>query len=148
MVAAPVPPPARLPTASAKRSRTCEQAQQEYLESYAPASDSDRTLDTPASDYGARLGRGEYLARCNVPSGWAVTICAAVQNGRAQGVTVHTVPPSPETQECLTKAVFGIEFPSQPTMDIARIQFQGLEPMQVPPAPSDTPRVPSVPLSP
>jgi len=47
--------------------------------------------DLTAGAYGAVLNKGGYLNACGVPPSMAVNICAAVQNGRAVGVTVTRI---------------------------------------------------------
>ena len=44
--------------------------------------------DLTAGAYGSILNTGTYLNACGVPSSMGVSICAAVQSGRAVGVTV------------------------------------------------------------
>ena len=53
-----------------------------------------------------------------------VSICAAVQNGRAVGVTVRTTPSSPGIAGCIRSAVFGMGFPAHPRLDITSTMFQ------------------------
>ena len=52
-----------------------------------------------------------------------VNICAAVQNGRAVGVTVTTTPSNPGIASCVAAQVRGLGFPAHPRMDVARTTF-------------------------
>jgi hypothetical protein len=52
-----------------------------------------------------------------------VRICAAVQDGRAVGVTVSTDPPSGAMNRCVAGAVRGLGFPSHPRMDVTTTTF-------------------------
>ena len=69
------------------------------------------------------LNRGSYLNACGVPSSMEVNVCAAVQNGRAVGVTVTTRPSNPGIASCIARQVRGISFPSHPRLDVARTTF-------------------------
>ena len=79
--------------------------------------------DLTAGQYGAVLNKGSYLTSCGVPSNMAVNICAAVQNGRAVGVTVSTNPSNPGIASCIAGQVRGLGFPANPRMDVARTTF-------------------------
>jgi hypothetical protein len=52
-----------------------------------------------------------------------VNICAAVQNGRAVGVTVRTSPPSAGIAGCIAGQIRGMAFPAHPRLDIAYTNF-------------------------
>ena len=94
---------------------------------YDPAAGKDAPADVSAGAYGAILNRGQYLSACSVGSTSGVSICAAVQHGRVQGVTVRTTPASIETADCVATAVRGMSFPSHPRMDITRTTFAASE---------------------
>jgi hypothetical protein len=53
----------------------------------------------------------------------SVNVCAAVQNGRAVGVTVTTNPASPGIASCVAGQVRALPFPSHPRLDVARTTF-------------------------
>ncbi len=80
--------------------------------------------DLPASAFGAVLDKGGYLNYCGIPSTMTVRICAAVKNGRAVGVTVHTLPGNRDSALCVARAVARLSFPSSPRLDIARTTFE------------------------
>ena len=80
--------------------------------------------DLTAARYGSVLNRGSYFAHCGVPDHVAVHICAAVQNGRAVGVTVRTKPSDRGLERCVAAAVRGLAFPSHPRMDVTRTTFE------------------------
>jgi len=69
------------------------------------------------------LNGGGYFSHCGVPNSMAVNICAAVQNGRAVGVTVSTKPNDPKKESCIASAVRGLSFPSHPKLDVTRTAF-------------------------
>lgn len=100
---------------------SCESAQARYVEEYKMGSDT--PPDLTAGAYGAVLNRGTYLNSCGVPSNMSVNVCAAVQNGRAVGVTVTTNPPNPGIASCISGAVRGLPFPSHPRLDVTRTTF-------------------------
>lgn len=114
--------PASLPVASNPNSgggKSCEEA----LLAYHPTEKEEETRSPSAGKYGAVLNRGTYLAHCKVPSSTKLSICAAIQNGSAVGVTVETAPYQPELAECVAKSVLGLKFPSRPRLDVTRTTF-------------------------
>jgi len=100
---------------------SCEAAQARYVEEYKMGSDT--PPDLTAGAYSSVLGRGTYLNACNVPSSMTVNVCAAVQNGRAVGVTVTTSPSNPGVASCVAGQVRGMSFPAHPRLDVARTTF-------------------------
>lgn len=101
---------------------SCEGAQAKYVEDYSKMG-AGVPPDLSAGAYGAVLNRGGYLNSCGVPSNMEVNICAAVQNGRAVGVTVSTKPSSPGIASCVAGQVRGMSFPSHPRLDVTRTTF-------------------------
>jgi hypothetical protein len=99
---------------------SCEAAIAAYTEDYTARG---VPPDLGAADFGGVLNRGTYLNSCGVPSNMEVSICAAVQGGRAVGVTVVTKPSNPGISGCVANAVRGLGFPSHPRMDVARTTF-------------------------
>jgi len=101
---------------------SCEAAQSAYVEEMnvggrrGPA-------DLTAGQFGAVLNRGSYFGHCGVPSSMSVNICAAVQNGRAVGVSVSTKPRDGRISSCVSRAVRGLRFPSHPKLDVTRTSF-------------------------
>jgi hypothetical protein len=79
--------------------------------------------DLTAGQYGRVLNGGSYFSHCGVPHSMAVNICAAVQNGRAVGVTVSTRPSDSKKVSCITNAVRNLSFPSHPKLDVTRTAF-------------------------
>jgi hypothetical protein len=79
--------------------------------------------DVPSAAYAAILDRGSYFAHCGVPAASAIDICAAIQSGRAVGVTVNTRPRNAILQTCIARAVHGLRFPVHPKLDVARTHF-------------------------
>ncbi|MFT3770651.1 MAG: hypothetical protein QM820_34940 [Minicystis sp.] len=98
---------------------SCEGARARYIEDFDKAAPPDLT----AGAYGAVLNKGTYLNGCGVPSSMSVTICAAVQNGRAVGVTVTTTPSNKGIASCISGAVRGLSFPSHPRLDVTTTTF-------------------------
>lgn len=80
--------------------------------------------DLGADDYAKVLNGGGYLAGCGVPDSARVDVCAAVQNGRALGVTVRLTPRSPSAERCVARAVRRLAFPAHPRLDVARTRFE------------------------
>ncbi len=79
--------------------------------------------DITAGQYGRVLNGGGYFSHCGVPMSMNVNICAAVQNGRAVGVTVSTQPSDAKKASCIASAVRGLSFPSHPKLDVTRTRF-------------------------
>ncbi|MGK3993657.1 hypothetical protein [Sorangium sp. So ce1024] len=101
---------------------SCEAAQARYVEEYKLGNNG--PPDLTAGAYGNVLNRGTYLNACNVPSSMEVNVCAAVQNGRAVGVTVTTNPSNPTVASCISRQIRGMSFPSHPRLDVARTTFK------------------------
>lgn len=101
---------------------SCEAAIARYNEEYTMGGGTGKP-DLTAGAYGAVLNRGSYLNACGVPSNMSVNICAAVQNGRAVGVSVSTNPSNPGIASCIASQVRGLGFPAHPRMDVARTTF-------------------------
>lgn len=101
---------------------SCEGAAAKYSEEY-KINGNNGPPDLTAGQYGAVLNRGSYLNACGVPSNMSVNVCAAVQNGRAVGVTVTTDPPSPGHASCVAGQVRSMAFPAHPRLDVTRTTF-------------------------
>jgi hypothetical protein len=102
---------------------SCEAAQAAYVEEYKIGSGGQVPPDLTAGQYGAVLNRGGYISHCGVPDSMSVSICAAVQNGRAVGVTITTQPRDGRVASCVSAAVRGLNFPSHPRLDVTRTTF-------------------------
>lgn len=102
---------------------SCEAAQAAYVEEMSIGGPKGQA-DLTAGAYQSVLGNGAYLNRCGVPESMTVSVCAAVQNGRAVGVTVVTNPRNPGIQSCVAAQVRGMSFPSHPKLDVTRTTFQ------------------------
>lgn len=103
---------------------SCEGAAARYNEEY-KIGGNNGAPDLTAGQYGAVLNRGSYLNACGVPPSMSVNVCAAVQNGRAVGVTVTTDPPNPGVSSCIAGQVRSMGFPSHPRLDVTRTTFAG-----------------------
>jgi eukaryotic-like serine/threonine-protein kinase len=101
--------------------QSCEAAQGAYVEEMRIGQRGQ--ADITAGQYGAILNSGSYFAGCGVPDSMAISICAAVQNGRAVGVTVTTNPPNGRIASCINASVRRLNFPSHPKLDVTRTAF-------------------------
>jgi hypothetical protein len=110
-----------IPTVSSGQS--CEAAMDAYNEMKVMGEEGQ--ADLTAGQYGRVLNGGSYFSQCGVPLSMTVNICAAVQNGRAVGVTVSTQPNDPKKEGCIASAVRGLSFPSHPKLDVTRTRFTG-----------------------
>jgi hypothetical protein len=119
-------PRERKPRRAARGPRqSCEAAVAGYREEIRIGAGRGKTpADISRARYGAVLNRGNYFSHCGVPQKMKVRICAAVQHGRAIGVTVGTTPRSRSKQACIANAVRGLSFPSHPRMDVTTTIFK------------------------
>ena len=101
---------------------SCESAQNAYVEEMKMGSPQGQA-DLTAGQFQAVLGNGSYLASCGVPDSTSVRVCAAIQNGRAVGVTISTSPSSGSLNACIAGKVRGMSFPSHPKLDVTRTTF-------------------------
>ena len=101
---------------------SCESAQNAYVEEMSIGGPRGQA-DITGGQYGNVLNRGSYFAHCGVPDSTGLSICAAVQNGRAVGVTVTARPRSPGLERCVAASVRGLSFPSNPKLDVTRTTF-------------------------
>jgi hypothetical protein len=101
--------------------QSCEAAMDAYNEEKVMGQQGQ--ADITAGQYGRVLNGGGYFSHCGVPLSMTVNICAAVQNGRAVGVTVSTRPNDAKKESCIASAVRGLSFPSHPKLDVTRTRF-------------------------
>jgi len=101
---------------------SCEQAMDTYVTELKM---SGNQPDLTAGAFGKVLNNGSYVIGCGAPDSMTINICAAVQNGRAVGVTVTTDPPDSRIANCIAGAVRGMGFPSHPNLDVTRTVFKG-----------------------
>lgn len=100
---------------------SCEAAQARYVEEMRIGEKG--PPDLSVAQFGAVLNKGSYLAACGVPPDTKITVCAAVQNGRAVGVTVAATPRNPSIEACVAGRVRSLSFPSNPRLDVTRTSF-------------------------
>lgn len=101
---------------------SCEAARATYVEEMSMGGPRGQA-DITAGQYGSVLNRGSYFSHCGVPDSTGLEICAAVQNGRAAGVTVVARPRNRQVESCVSAAVRGLSFPNNPKLDVTRTQF-------------------------
>jgi hypothetical protein len=102
---------------------SCEGARSRYVEEYNMGGDG-TPPDLSAGQFGAVLNSGTYLNSCGVPPSTAVSICAAVQNGHAVGVTVTVNPPNGSIAGCIAGQIRSMSFPSHPRLDVTTTVFK------------------------
>ncbi len=101
---------------------SCEAAMNTYVTELKMAGNKP---DLTNGQLGARLNNGSYVVGCGAPMSMTVSICAAIQNGRAVGVTVTTDPPNSGIASCISGRVRSMSFPSHPALDVTRTVFKG-----------------------
>src|SRR5450432_1359524 len=102
--------------------QSCESAQASYVEEMSVGGPRGQA-DITGGQYSAILNRGSYFAHCGVSDSAKISICAAVQNGRAVGVTVVVTPRNPGAASCIAAGVRGLSFPSNPKLDVTHTSF-------------------------
>jgi len=100
---------------------SCAQAREQYTEEI--NLETGPSADLREDDFAAVLNNGGYLGPCDVPSESRVRICAAVQNGKAVGVTVLLDPPVTTIEVCVAGQVRQLSFPSNAKMDFVNVMF-------------------------
>ena len=101
---------------------SCEAARAKYIEEISIGGAKGQA-DLTAGQFASVLNNGSYITACGTPGSMKVTVCAAVQNGHAVGVTVTTDPPNGGISSCIAGAVRRMSFPSNPKLDIATTRF-------------------------
>jgi hypothetical protein len=101
---------------------SCEAARAKYIEEISIGGGKGQA-DLTAGQFASVLNNGSYITACGTPGSMKVTVCAAVQNGHAVGVTVTTEPPNGGISSCIAGAVRRMSFPSNPKLDIATTRF-------------------------
>jgi hypothetical protein len=102
--------------------QSCEAAQASYVEEMSVGGPHGQA-DITGGQYAAILNRGSYFAHCGVSDSAKISICAAVQNGRAVGVTVVVNPRNRGSESCIAAGVRGLSFPSNPKLDVTHTSF-------------------------
>jgi len=101
---------------------SCEGARAKYIEEITMGGPKGQA-DLTAGHFASVLNNGSYIVSCGTPGSMHVNVCAAVQNGRAVGVTVTTEPPNGGIASCIANKVRAMSFPSNPKLDIATTRF-------------------------
>ena len=102
---------------------SCEAAFESYLSESAFSGTRAPGEPPPVEAYARILDYGSYFSHCNPPDRAEIKICAAVQSGRARGVTVRTAPRLAQVEACIDRAVRGLNFPAHGTLEVARTFF-------------------------
>lgn len=101
--------------------QSCEAAQSAYVEEMKMTGGGGQA-DITRGQYSSIMNSGTYFSHCGVPFNVGVSICVAVQAGRAVGVTVNTTP-NHASKSCIASAVRRMSFPSHPKLDVVRVNF-------------------------
>lgn len=112
------------PSAHSAGGTSCEEAVHAYVDTLGPRSADAGPPEQTAGQYGAVLNRGAYFAHCAIPNDVEIRICAAVREGRVEGVTATTKPLDSKQSECVADAVRSLTFPARPLLDVTRTTFQ------------------------
>jgi len=101
---------------------SCEGARARYVEEINIGGGKGQA-DLTAGQFAGVLNNGAYIVACGTPQSMHVNVCAAVQNGRAVGVTVTTDPPNGGIAGCIASRIRSMSFPSNPKLDVATTRF-------------------------
>lgn len=82
--------------------------------------------DLTRNAYASILENGRYLAGCSVPDRTVFEVCAAVQGGRAVGITVVSNPSNARLNACVRRAVSHLKFPESARLDVTRTRFDAV----------------------
>lgn len=100
---------------------SCERAYEGYSESI------DVTKvqgpDVPREAFAERLENFSHYSRCDLDHQRDISICVAVQGGKAKGVTIKTQPADARLAACIAEAVSHMRFPSSEHMDLVRSEL-------------------------
>jgi hypothetical protein len=69
------------------------------------------------------LAHGTYLNECEVAEDAHVSVCAAVMEGKAVGVTVAMSPSDPDKERCVAGRIRDITFPAHTSLRVVRTSF-------------------------
>ncbi len=86
-----------------------------------------QAADVPQGAYARQLENFSAYAHCRIPDHVSLSICVAVQAGRARGVSVQTTPGDSRVASCVASAVYGFRFPHSPNPDLVRTQLSAAE---------------------
>lgn len=114
--------PARLPGGSSD-GVTCEEARDAHPDEVGIGAKSSDGPEPPDSQFSEPLAKGTYLDECGVAEQTKVSVCAAVMDGKAVGVTVATSPSDAEKERCVAARIRGIAFPGHPRLRVVRTSF-------------------------
>jgi len=106
----------------ASAGQSCAAAQAAYQEQI-QVGEAPGAPDLSSGRYAAVLNAGGYFRHCAVAASTGIRICAAVQHGHAQGVTVWTSPPDARAGQCIANAVRALAFPSHSHLDVVTTSF-------------------------
>jgi hypothetical protein len=103
---------------------SCEHAREAWVVSDSAniASTADPTEEQD-QEMKTTLNQGTYLTACNVPTAAAVSICVAVVEGAARGITVVIDPALQRHADCVAAALSKMPFPAHSRMSVARTTF-------------------------
>lgn len=71
----------------------------------------------------AIVDSGRWFSGCGSVQRFEVHLCVAVRNGRAVGVTVHTLPAHRDIVRCIANQAWGLSFPKSPQLGVERASF-------------------------
>ncbi len=114
--------PTRLPGGSSDGT-TCEEARDSHPDEVGIGAKRADGPEPADDQFSGPLSRGTYLDECEVAEQTRVSVCAAIVDGKAVGVTVATSPSDPDKERCVSGKVREIPFPSHPRLRVVRTSF-------------------------
>lgn len=101
---------------------TCEEVMDSNVDEVAIGKKQE--ADLRAEELSSILNQGAYLSECDVPEDAKLSVCAAVKEGRAMGVTIAMQPSNPDLERCVAGKVRALGFPIHPKLHVARTTFE------------------------
>jgi hypothetical protein len=102
---------------------TCEEARDSHPDEVGIGARQQDGPEPSDAQFSGPLSHGTYLDDCEVTSDTRVSVCAAITQGKAVGVTVATSPSDPDKEKCVAARVRDIAFPSHPRLRVVRTSF-------------------------
>src|SRR5262245_60690804 len=81
---------------------TCEEARDAHPDEVGIGAKKSDGPEPSDDQFSGPLAKGSYLNDCEVPESTKVSVCAAIVDGKAAGVTVATDPSDPDKEKCVS----------------------------------------------
>jgi hypothetical protein len=103
--------------------KSCEKAQDENPQTLDMRGGGSSAPDLTASQLGAPMESGRFLAGCGLAESAHADICVAVKRGKPLGVSVLVSPKNNRVAACIDRAARKLHFPSSEKLDVVKEKF-------------------------